>query len=295
MTITLPGNQAENEIIVRSLLKAPTVIAGRVIDPNIEFLSNYLFGANVPTPSGQVQYQVAKLDDEYAARGDAKIIQPGSRFPTLDIEGEAETNGHTEKYGASYIVSYEAVDRNDILPMREGNRKLRNHIVRLDALRALTAIDSAVAANDQTVAASATWDTERAAFKDLGKAQVSAPTGYTYDTLLLNKQDAWLLEQAPDLQNAWNATQRSDAQIYNSAFSTLSGFRGFNVVINDFVPAGKAYLVDRGEAGFVALEKEFAITTHDQPETERWFVKGSKRAAPFVNQPAAVQVITGIS
>jgi len=295
MTITQPGNKPASNVVVRSLLKAPTVIQGRVIDPNVQFLSDFLYRGPIATPSGVVEFQVAKLDDTYASRGDSKVIEPGAQFPTLDVAEGPATNGSTDKFGAEYIVTYEAVDRNDINPMLKGNRKLRNHIVRQDATRALAAIEAAVAEHSQVTPASATWGTEGAAWEDLGSALASAPTGYDYDTLLINKQDAWLMARAADIKKAYQPTNRADAQIYGSVFSPLNGFLGLDVVINDFVPRGRTYLVQRNVAGFVALEKDFNVRIVDEPKTERYVVMGSKRSAPFVDEPAAVQVITGIS
>ena len=66
-TITLPGDYQPS---VKSLLKDPTKIAGRIISPDVSFLSEYLLRGPITAPSGVVEYEVAKLDDLYAGRGD---------------------------------------------------------------------------------------------------------------------------------------------------------------------------------------------------------------------------------
>lgn len=288
-TLTLPGDY---EPSVKSLLKAPTKIQGRIIDPNVQFLSDYLFRGPINTPSGVVEYQVAKLDDLYAGRGDFKNIEPMSEYPMLDIGEEEETYGSTNKYGAGYKVSYEAVDRNDVNPMLKGNRKVRNHLVRTDARRALAAIEKAVLDNSRKVNATGDWVTEGVAWNDLATALAASPEGYNYTTLMLNKADAFKLAKAPDIKGATKYTDtRATSPIYNTVFNNLNGLLGLEVLINDFVPANKAYLIEKNTAGFVALEKDFQLRVIDQPETDHWLVQGSKRAAPFVDEPAAVQVI----
>ena len=288
-TITLPGDYQPS---VRSLLKAPTKIAGRIIDPNVSFLSDYLFRGPVAAPSGVVEYQVAKLDDLYAGRGDFQDIEPMGEYPMLDVGDEETTSGSTGKYGTGYKVAYEAVDRNDVNPMIKGNRKIRNHLVRADATRALAAIEKSVAENHRLVNATGDWGKETFAWMDLAKSLAGAPTGYNYTTLLVNKADAFKMVTAPDIREATKFTDtRGTSPIYSSVFNNLNGLLGLEVIINDFVPPNKAYLVEKNTAGFVALEKDFQLRVIDKPETDHWLVQGSKRAAPFVDEPAAVLVI----
>lgn len=288
-TITLPGDYRPS---VKSLLKAPTKIQGRIISPDVSFLSDYLFRGPINTPSGVVEYQVAKLDDLYAGRGEIQEIEPMSEYPMLDIGEEEETYGSTNKYGTGYKVSYEAVDRNDINPMIKGNRKIQNHLVRFDARRSLAAIEKAVTDNNRLVNATGDWKGEGVAWGDLAKSLASSPSGYNYTTLIVNKADAFKMVTAPDIKDATKYTDtRATSAIYNSVFNNLNGLLGLEVIINDFVPANKAYLIEKNTAGFVALEKDFQLRVIDKPETDHWLVQGSKRAAPFVDEPAAVLVI----
>ena len=295
MTITLPGNSPGP---VFTLLKAPTKLAARIIPSDKKFLSEFLFRLRPGVASGVVEYRLSALEQAYAAFGDVRVIEPMSEFPALDItEGPARFVS-TDKFGGHFKVAYEARDRNDLDPIQRGIPVLRNHVVRLDAVRALAAIDAAVTANSLSVPASANWGTANAAWNDLGAAQASAPTGVTFDTLLLNKQDAFLMSKATDVKEATKYTDtRQTSPIFNSALSVLDGFRGLNVIVNEFVPQGKAYLVQRadGAAGFIAIEKDFAVNVIDVQPTEHYQVNGSRRAAPGVDNPGAVQVITGIS
>lgn len=288
-TITLPGDYQPS---VESLLKAPTKIQGRIISPDVSFLSDYLFRGPINTPSGVVEYLVAKLDDLYAGRGEIQEIDPMSEYPMLDIGEEEETYGSTNKYGTGYKVSYEAVDRNDINPMIKGNRKIQNHLVRFDARRSLAAIEKAVTDNNRLVTATGDWKGEGVAWTDLATSLASSPSGYNYTTLIVNKADAFKMVTAPDIKEATKYTDtRATSAIYNSVFNNLNGLLGLEVIINDFVPANKAYLIEKNTAGFVALEKDFKLRVIDKPETDHWLVQGSKRAAPFVDEPAAVLVI----
>lgn len=288
-TITLPGDYQPS---VRSLLKDPTKIAGRIISPDVSFLSDYLLRGPIATPSGVVEYEVAKLDDLYAGRGDFQDIEPMAEYPMLDIAEGEPTFGSANKYGAGYKVSYEAVDRNDVNPMIKGNRKIQNHLVRTDATRTLAAFEKAVLDNNRKVNATGDWGKEGFAWMDLAKSLAGSPTGYNYTTLLVNKADAFKMVTAPDIREATKFTDtRATSAIYSSVFNNLNGLLGLEVIINDFVPANKAYLVEKNTAGFVALEKDFQLRVIDKPETDHWLVQGSKRAAPFVDEPAAVMVI----
>lgn len=294
-TLTLPGDYQPS---VSSLLKAPTKIAGRIISPDKFFLSDFLFRGPIPTPSGVVEYQVTKLDDqEYAASGDVRDVEPGGVYPVLDGWDESSTFGGTNKYGAEYHVTQEAEDRNDINPMVKGNKFIRNHMVRDDARRLFNALTAAATAYDRyvTTEAGATWDVEGAAYDALTAAFGAAPEGVTFDTLILNQQDAFRLAAVADIKQATKYTDtRATSPIYNSPLSKLDGLLGLNVVVHPNAPAKTGWLIERGGAGFVGLEKNFEVVVIPDDEHERKIVRGRKRAAPFVDTPGAFQVINGI-
>ena len=143
---------------------------------DVSFLSDYLLRGPIATPSGVVEYEVAKLDDLYAGRGDFQDIEPMAEYPMLDIAEGETTYGSSVKYGAGYKVAYEAVDRNDVNPMIKGNRKIQNHLVRTDATRTLAAFEKAVLDNNRKVNATGDWGKEGFAWMDLSLIHISEPT-----------------------------------------------------------------------------------------------------------------------
>ena len=128
----------------------------------------------------------------------------------------------------------------------------------------------------------------RIAFGDAGE-------GVDYDTLILNKRDAFRLAAVRDIKEATRYTDtRATSPVYNSPLSKLDGLLGLNVVVHPNWEQGKALAVARGEAGFVGEELPLELVTIRDDVHEATIVRARKAAAPFIDVPQAFQVFEGI-
>jgi len=294
-TISLPG---DFNTPLASILKDITKVQGRVFPENQFFLSEFLLRGPVSVPSGVVETQVAKLDDQgYAERGDIQDVEPEGVYPRLDGSAEETTYGATNQYGAEFKITDVAVRRNRENDFVRGTKWLRNHMVRDDARR-LTNVFSKAATDYSRVTATEvgqTWDVTGAAYDALTAAFGEAGDGVDYDTLILNKRDAFKLAAVADIKEATRYTDtRATAPVYNSPLSKLDGLLGMNVVIHPNWTQGQALAVAKGEAGFVGEELPLELETIRDDVHEATIVRVRKAAAPFIDVPQAFTLFTGI-
>lgn len=295
-TISLPGDL---QTPLGNSLKDPTKIQQRIFPESQFFLSEYLLRGPIDTPSGTVEYQIAKLDDQgYAEIGDVQDVEPDAVYPRLDGSQEDTSYGGTNQYGAEFKITYPAIRKNRENDLLRGSKWLRNHMVRDDVRRLDAVFRAAATAHNRTVttAADARWDVEGAAYDALTAALGEAGDGVDYDTLILNKRDAYKLAAVRDIKEATRYTDtKATSPVYNSPLSRLDGLVGFeNVVIHPNWVQGQALAVARGEAGFVGENLPLEVVSIDDPKHEAVWVRGRKEAAPFIDVPQAFTLFTGI-
>ena len=294
-TISLPGDFNSP---LASLLKDPTKVQQRLFPQEQFFLSEYLFRGPVAAPSGTVEYQIAELEDGgYFDRGDVQDVEPEGVYPRLDGFSEATNYGGTGQYGAEFKVTDQALRRNRENDIVRGLSRLRNHMVRDDARRVTAVFNKASVDHSRVVPVEAgdTWDVEGKAYTAITSALGEAGEGVDYDTLILNKRDAFRLANAPDIKTATQYTDTAaTSPVYNAPASRLNGLFGLNVIIHPNWNQGQALAVARGEAGFVAEELPLEVVTIRDETHEATWVRARKAAAPFIDVPQAFTVFTGI-
>lgn len=294
MTLTYPGgapaiNQQTGALTVSALLKAPTFLAKRIVPDNRMFLSNLLFRRGT-TSSGAVVYNAARVDDQYPGRGDAQIVEPGAEFPMIDFSDGADKVAVAEKLGAGYIVTDEARDRNNTDVIVKGNAKVRNAIIRQDAARALAAFNGTA----PTVNAVAAWSTAKAMRTDVLKAlaQIKATRlGYTPDAVLINPETESTLLLLDELTNLRPREDTAENPLYSPQ---LGGLLGLNWIVNEYVPAGQAIVLQTKVTGVDVEEKPFTLSVVREGTRERDVVIGSRRSVPVVDEPLSAVVIKGV-
>lgn len=294
-TIKFP---ADFKTPVANTLKDITTVQKRLFPENQFFLSEYLLRGPISVPSGALEYQIAATDDDnYFDRGDVQDVEPDAVYANLDGYREVTNYGGTNQYGAEFKVTDQAVRRNRANDLVEGTRRLRNHMIRDDARRLRAAF--AKAATDYSrvteTQVGAKWDQEGAFWDALTAAFGEAGEGVDYDTLILNKRDAFRLAAVKDIREATRYTDtRATSPVYNAPLSKLDGVLGMSVVVHPNWVQGQALAVAKGEAGFVGEELPLQLEAIPDRVHEATIVRARKAAAPFIDVPQAFTLFTDI-
>lgn len=291
MTITYPGGAPSvqgTRLTVDGVLKQPKFLAKRIVPDSRIFLSELLFRQDT-TDSGAVLYNVARTDDQYPARGDVQYVEPGAEFPMIDFSEGENRVATARKVGGGYIVTDEAVDRNQMNVVAKGNLKVQNALKRQDAARCLTAFRGAV----DTVNATATWDTAKAMRTDVleAVAQIQrTQLGYTPDTVLINPQAVTDLLLLDELQNLSPRENTSLNPLFNRQ---LNGYLGMNWVPNEYMPVDEAIVLQTKMTGVNVTEKPFSLEVVREGTRQRTVVIGSRRGMPIIDEPLSALIIKG--
>lgn len=288
---TEPGSVDANkpQLTVNALLKAPTVIAKRIITPSQNFLSDELFRPGT-TESGVVIFNKAKKEELYPSRGDVEQIEPGAEFPMVDIDEGGSEMALSSKFGAGYIVTDEARSRNQLSVIQKGNLKVRNALLRQDAYRCLAAFRGEV----PTVNAVAVWTTARAWREDILRnvAAIRAlGLGYNPDTVIISPNTATELMLLPELDSLLPRETKALNPVYNP---TLSGLLNINWVVNEFASDTEAILLQTKMTGGNYVEKPYGVEVVREGTRKRDHVLADKWSVPVIDEPESALVITGI-
>jgi len=292
MTITYPGGApvASGRLLtVDSLLKNPTFLAKRIVPDNRVFLSELLFRQGT-TDSGAVVYNVARTEDAYPTKGDVQYVEPGAEFPMIDFSEGENRVATAQKTGGGYIVTDEARERNNTDVIAKGNLRVRNALLRQDAARCLTAFRGAV----QQTSSTATWTTAKAMRTDVREAVAQirrTQLGYNPDTVLISPETETDLLLLDELQNL---APRENVNLNPLYSRGLSGWLGMNWVVNEYLPADEAIILQTGMTGVNITEKPFTLSVVRQGTRERDVVIGSRRGMPIIDEPQSALIIKGV-
>lgn len=292
MTLAYPAGAPTTtgtRLSVDRLLKAPTVLAKRIVTDDTKFLSDLLFRPGT-TESGTVIYSESAIEDRYPARGDFEEVAPGAAYPMVDIAETGDKVALSTKHGAGYEVTVEAEKRNQLNVITKGNLKLRNALLRQDAARCLSAFDAKV----PTVNSVGDWSVSKVWKTDLLQGINSIKglkLGYSPKTVLISPNTETTLLLLDDLQN-WSPKENANLNpLYNPS---LSGLLGLNWIVNEFVDDDQAILLETGITGANIVESPYAVQVIPDPLLGKKYVIADKWGMPIIDEPGAALVINGI-
>ncbi|ALY09338.1 major head protein [Arthrobacter phage Piccoletto] len=294
MTLTYPApapvvDPNKPQLTVNALLKAPKVIAKRIITPSQNFLSDELFRPDT-NDSGVVIYNSAKKSDIYPKRGDVQEIEPGGEFPMVDVDEEGAEMALSKKHGAGYIVTDEAARRNQLSVITKGNLKVRNALLRQDAYRCLAAFRGAV----PTVNATGDWTEPRNWRVDLLRNQAGVRNlglGYNPNAVIISPTTATDLLLLAELDNLLPRENKALNPVYNP---TLSGLLNFNWIVNEFASDDEAIILETKMTGLNSVEKPYEVEVVREGNRKRELVLADKWSVPVIDEPESALIITGI-
>jgi hypothetical protein len=292
MTLAYPAGAPTTtgtRLSVDRLLKAPTVLAKRIVTDDTKFMSDLLFRPGT-TDSGTVIYSESAIEDRYPSRGDFTEIAPGSAYPMVDIAETGDKVALSTKFGAGYEVTEEAKRRNSLNVIAKGNLKLRNALLRQDAARCLAAFDAKV----PTVNSIGAWSTTKVWRTDLLQGLNTIQglrLGYKADTVMISPNTETTLLLLDDLQNWAPRENKALNPLYNPS---LSGLLGLNWLVNEFVDDDQAILLQTGVTGANIVESPYTVKVVPDPLLGKDYVIADKWGMPIIDEPGSALVINGI-
>lgn len=280
---TLNGNEITIDLLLNQPLRITRVISDLAQQ---RFISDYFFTAGSSTSGGAVVYDQATENELYLSR-DVQIVSPAGDFPLVTSERNAPKIAPVEKWGGKFFYADEAKDRNDQAAFRNQVTRLTNTIIRKHNQRAMEVVRQSIAASGQTFVGN-NWAAYQpggttptlpgaSPWADISKGIMLADTmelGVSYDTLLVNPQQNTALKNAR---------------------LTAADLGLTTIFPSNRVPAGRAYLVEKGTFGAISIEQPLRTVTWYEEARERTWVKSSERDVMYATNPFAVVEITGLA
>lgn len=285
---TLDGNL----VTVDLMLNQPTRVTRLIMDLTLQrFIADRVFSSAGGVSGGAVVYDVATLNELYAAR-DVERVAPGTEFPVLTGTRLIPQVASVEKWGGKIFITDEARDRNNSALFMRNMRQVANTIVRKINARTIAELNAAVSTYGQTFVGR-DWQTVITAgingssasnfpLRDFAQADMIAEQqelGVSYDLVLMNPQEYAQLVTIYGAQN----------------LAAFLGFINKEIYVSNRVAAGTMFFVQSGQVGELRVEKPLGSETWREPETERTWVQSSVRPVMYVTNPFSVLEVTGLA
>jgi len=279
------------------LLNNPTRITRVVNDLTLSsFFLNDIFTMGGGVEGGAILYDQATTLDTYTDR-DVERIEPGREAPIVGGIRVAPLVAQVEKYGGKFVMTAEAIRRNDMGRMRNQMRRLANTITRKMNQRGLAELAANVTTFSRT-ASGVSWAdalaltmTTQAAnnvpafdFASVLTANEQLEMGYEYDTLIINPSDALNLRA-----------------IYGTNLSAvLRDFGITNLISTPRKTATSAYFLASGAVGEIRLEEPLRTVVAEETRSaptliEQTWVQSLVNPVMVVTDPYAILEVTGLT
>jgi hypothetical protein len=278
------------------LLQNPTRVTRVVNDLTLSnFFLDDIFTIGGDVSGGAVLYDQATTLDTYTNR-DVERIEPGTEAPIVGGVRTAPLVAQVEKYGGKFVMTQEAIDRNDTTRMRNQMRRLANTITRKMHQRGLSELAANISTFSRT-ASGVSWSDAlaltvqtRAAnnmpafdFQAVLTANEVAEMGYSYDTLIVNPTEAGSLRA-----------------LYGGQLSEVLRDFGITTFISTPRKAStSAYFLAGGAVGEMRLEHPLRTTTANEVTSaptmiEQTWVQSLVNPVMYVTDPYAILEVTGL-
>jgi hypothetical protein len=292
MTSPLIPSLVGRELTVDFALRTPTLIRNQIAklaDPQI--LLPKFFRTGAPVSGGGMLYSTLKTGDFFLADNVEKRA-PGDEYAIVrGIDPDVKLS-LVNDYGCKFRVPIEVISRNSVNYLDQQTIQAANTITRkLDnlvvaALQADTDIDSFAPANGwgdlvfvgdlSLITPSANRPTAHIA--EIQKMADLDEMGTKFDLIVVHP------EQAAQLRTAY-------AEKLNEMLSSV----GLEMFVSPRIPAGTAYLVQKGQVGAVGFEYGLVTEVYDEPQTRSKWVQAFIVPAIAVTAPFRAKTITSLS
>jgi hypothetical protein len=286
-----PPTVQGTRITVDMMLNQVTRITRMISDLSLQrFIADRVFTNGGGVSGGAVIYDVADLNELYAAR-DVEKVAPGGEVPLITGLERGPEVAEVEKWGGKVFVTDEARDRNDTAKFTKLMRQLTNTIIRKINARAMETMRASVTAYNQTVighdwSAVITAGTNASTAAQYPLADFALAAQMAEEDELGIEYNLWLLNPQEYAQLIITYQAAGLREILNEL--------GISIYVSNRVPAGRAYAVASGQVGQIRIEKPLGTETWRDPDHERTFVQSTVRPLMFVDNPYGILEFTGL-
>ncbi|MBB3037429.1 major capsid protein [Hoyosella altamirensis] len=281
----------DDYIQVRDILASPTWLEDR-IRKNIDTTILDAFYRRHPgqVTGGAIHHTIWRKGDEFLTEGEAER-SPATEYRVVQAADPQTRLAAIRDFGGKFAVADEEVTRNRIDAMSLQINQLINNLARRLNETGVAALNDALNAEDApTIPAAEPWNQAKTVgepstltpnaglpFADVVRAQIHEGSGTLFDTLVVNPQEAGALRIA-----------------YGISLGQQLAESGIKLEVSRWIPAGTAYLTQRGGAGYVGFEKELTVEMWDDRNIRSKWVQGFVMPAFAVTQPQTVYRLTGL-
>lgn len=279
-----------NVLTVDIMLKEPTRINAYLSNIALKnYFAERIFTNGGGVSGGSLVYTQLTANDLFPTRS-AQKIAPGAEFPEVTFDRPEPATATVEKIGGGFYVTDEARDRNDLSSIQSEGVKLGNDIQRQLHVKAISELDTSIAAIGSDVqvtfgswneAAALTLTTTansrlpEADFAKLRRIAAVKELGTTYDLIILHPE------------------QREDFEvIYGDRAPAVLAANGLTMITSNVVTAGYGYVVQAGLVGQVRYEQPLMTETERVTRKQSTWVQSSVRAVFAVTNPYNAAKIT---
>lgn len=281
---------------VDRFLKNPTVIQKTLENMNSQqFVAELIFRQS-NADAGVVIYDEAASQDLYVnvdPNLQPRPVEPGSEFPNVGFVETAHMTVVVTEYGGKFFVSYTQQRRDQRDVITRNLFRLSNTLRQQSNNRAIAVLNNHPRV--VKVAAAATWDGVSPKIVSDVQAGISAinntDLGYNCDTAIINPNTASLVMNQ---ESIWSRLPREDTARNPLLNPQLNGLLSLNWIESRLQPVGQVTLLQRGMVGAIGEEIPQYTQTIDDPERRRWIVQSGRIDVPFITDPLAAYVITGV-
>lgn len=288
-----PPTYQGNTLTVDTALQQPTRITRRIADLTLQrFIVSEIFASGGSVSSGAVVYDQALLNELYLER-DVERVNPGDEFPIVTSVRQAPKVAEVEKWGGKFFVTDEARDRNDTASFNNQVTQLANTIVRKVNTRAVETLEAAIAAlGGAGTFVGNSWSSVVTGGSAQSNATVWPAADFAKAQLLADQEELGVEF------NLWlvNPQEKANFHItYGSEAAAVLSANGIGMFASNRVPAGTAYVVERGAVGEIRVEKALGTETWREQKTERNWVQAAVRPVMYVTNPYSIKKVTGLA
>lgn len=276
---------------VSVFLQNPAFVQARMMQlTDQKFVGDFIFSKGPAAPGGAVAYNQNTTNDLFLSR-DVKPIAPGAEYPLLTDTIPTPLIALIRKWGGRIEIYDEDISRNRVDVLGRELNKLANTMVRKVDTVAIKALNDAVT---QTYAFSTQWSSSSTdIISGLTQAQLIPELldlPYELNTLIVNPTNRQQFFSSLAINK--NLGLLAEEALVRTGF--IGTILGFNIFVTNRVPAGTAYLVERGQVGSVSDEGAAGSKTYRQEDSDKVFVQAWRKFVPFVTDPLAAVKLTGL-
>lgn len=253
-----PVNTVSGDNITASRFANSTPLLARALRTlaDLRYIGNLLLPNRVSTTSGAINWE--SPGEGLTAADAPEQVAPGAEYRLTQTTNGTVNTSAVAKYGEDTIIEDEAISRFNFTAINKSVTKMNNSAKILIDSAVVAAIATAAT---YTAAATSKWDgsgTAPVILRDILKARAKMRglnLGYDANALLVD-EDLWAYLASDAVISAAMAREDKSNPIYTGRFDVVAGLEVIPVPAAN-MPGGvatAAYLIDRGNAGFILTE-----------------------------------------